>query len=79
MIVSYNRDIFLRPQTGTSLSTPWSSTPPRPLTSPDYFRVGQEPLARLSLVSAASLSTCITRAFAFLLSSIVDGSDSGRF
>lgn len=44
-----------------------------------HFRGGQEPLARFSLVSAASLSTCITRAFCFLLSSIVDGLDSGRF
>lgn len=44
-----------------------------------YFREGQEPLARFSLVSAASLSTCITRAFCLLLSSIIDGQDSGRF
>lgn len=47
--------------------------------SPCYFREGKEPLARFSLVSAASLSTCITRAFCFLLSSILDGLDSGRF
>lgn len=44
-----------------------------------YFADLPNPLARFSLVSAASLSVCITRAFRFLVSSILIGFDSGRF
>ena len=36
-------------------------------------------LAIFSSVSAASFSACITRAFLFLVSSILSGFDSGRF
>lgn len=43
-----------------------------------YFE-GPSPLARFSLVSAASFRACITRAFLCLVSSILNGFDSGRF
>lgn len=84
--VSYNRDITDAPDKNVCPRRGPASQQHRTfetfllkIMSPCYFREGKEPLARFSLVSAASLSTCITRAFCFLLSSILDGLDSGRF
>lgn len=44
-----------------------------------YLIGGPISLSILSLVSAASLMACITRAFLFLASSIFAGLDSGSF